>query len=70
MPEAFRLVAALLPLGNIIVIYNSCNPQISAPDTRVVGNSVTVRPGITNTPINWKDDVCGTFKETHNWFSY
>jgi len=47
VPEAFRLVAALLPLRNVIAIYDSYNPQISAPDTRVVGNFVTVRPDIT-----------------------
>jgi len=45
--EAFRLVVALLSLRNIILIYNSYNPQTSGPDTRVVGHLVTVRPGIT-----------------------
>ena len=48
VPEAFRMVAALLPLWNIIEIYNLYNPQISAPDTRVVGNFVTFTPGITH----------------------
>ena len=47
MPEAFRRVVALLLLGNNIEIYNLHNPQTSAPDTRVVGSFVTVRPGIT-----------------------
>ena len=47
MPEAFRLVVALIPSRNIIVIYSSYNPQTSAPDTRLVGRLVTVRTDIT-----------------------
>ena len=46
VPEVFRLVEALPPLRNNIDIYNQHNPQTSAPDTRVVGNFVTVRPVI------------------------
>jgi len=45
VPEAFRLVVAILPLRNITVIYNSYNPLTSVPDTRVVENFVNVRPG-------------------------
>jgi hypothetical protein len=45
-------VAALLPLRNIIVIYNLYNPQTNGPDTRVVGHLVTVRPGNTLMYVN------------------
>ena len=47
VPEGSGLVVALLLLRNIIAIYNSHNPQTSAPDNRVVGSFVTVRSGIT-----------------------
>jgi len=56
VPEAFRLAAELLPLRNIIVIYNSYNPQTSAPDTMVVGRLVTVRPGIIEVNFGTPED--------------
>jgi len=66
VPEAFKLVVALLPLRNFIVIYDSYNPQTSAPDTRVVGRLVTDKPGIT--VLLWTRDqlVSGTSDNTQH----